>query len=631
MPLNKKKEPISSAAFIEKARIWSLLIILQSLLAIAWLLLIPKEPGNAVILGYSLRRLALLLPMALPLIAGLFVKISAEKHAAWLDKAAGPKHLPNTASALVLGGALLAAVVWSFVFLFFFIDFFPDLGAYYRLIPWLASYFLLGLEAALIVPLFIYTNHNFGEPKQKEFPIKTFLIAFLILAAIFILIEAAGLGKDPERFSIITLGVPLLEGQIWYITGLLVLTLIALFAWQSIPKAERIHPKIRKNGDLIIATMLWLTAVILWMSLPLPSHNYFAPEVQPPNFEKYPFSDAEQYDLNALYVYYGSLDDFVVSKPMYVSLLAILHAIGGLSYVNIVLLQTLIVALFPPVLYLIGRELHNRLGGIAIALFAIFREVSSIQATSIANTSNTKLLLSDMPAALLAAVLVLTVVRWFKNRDKKISGHEFLIGGLIGIFILTRIQTMVLAPFALFLVILRYFPKVKSMLLSALIMLTALGLVITPILIRNHSITGVYWVDNPSSSQRLYTKFLDAADYEGTDLIAETREEVLQRNLSVISTAFIKGFGEILQFTGDHFLRNAINAFLVIPVRLGNQTPFLDYLRINQPFWVEVYRPQHDQRPAGPPQFDPDRAWIGCCLQTQPLGGDPHSGFILGL
>ncbi|HUV15786.1 MAG TPA: hypothetical protein VMW28_04405, partial [Pelolinea sp.] len=477
--------------------------------------------------------------------------------------------------------------VWSFIFLFFFIGFFSDLGAFYRLMPLMANFFLLGLEAVLFVPLFIYKKKANKASHKEKFPLKTFLVALLILLGAFILIEVTGLGKDPVWVSTISLGAPLLEGQIWYISGLLALLASTAYAWSLIPSNAQFNQTGR--SDLVIFIILWLAAVILWMSLPLPNHNYFAPAVQPPNFEKYPFSDAEQYAYNSLYVYYGSLEDFVVSKPLYVSLLTIFHWIGGLSYINLVLLQTLVVGLFPPMLYLIGREVHSRFGGISIALFAIFREVTAIQASSMANVSNTKLLLSDMPAALLVSLLALVLIRWFKESNNKLSGREFLIGGLIGALILIRIQTMALAPFAVILIVIRYFPRIKHILASAAILLLALALVVTPVLLRNHSITGVYWVDSPSSSQRLYTKFLDAADYENAELEAETREEVLQRNINVISTAFVKGFGSIMQFTMDHFLRNGISSILVMPVRLGNGTSFLDYLRINQPFWAEVY------------------------------------------
>lgn len=585
--LSKQEDPAKSINFlISKASTWAMLMMLQSLASMAWLLLIPKEPGNAVFLGYSLRRLALLIPMSLPLLAGLIIWISARKKAQWIQQLFSERLNNATGSVLVVGGALLAAGIWSFVFLFFIYKFFPDLGAYLRLMPWLTSYFLLGMEAMLFVPIFMFPQESSKPLSAEKFPLKTFLIGFFLLIALFILIEFTGLGKNPERVSIISLGTPILEGQIWYIIGLLILIILTGYAWQSIPAKSKAI--LGKRGDVIIIALLWLMSVVLWMSLPLPSHNYFAPAVQPPNFEKYPFSDAEQYDLNSLFVYYGSLDNFVVSKPMYVSFLAILHAIGGLSYANIVFLQTLIVAIFPPVLYLIGRELHSRLGGIAIALFAIFREVSNIQATSIANTSNTKLLLSDMPAALLAAVLALIFIRWFKLKEKRISGYEFLVGGLIGIFILTRLQTMALVPFALILAVIHSYPKFNKILVSCLILLASISLVIAPVLIRNHSITGVFWVDNPSSSRGL-SRILTTGIETTEDVLSQSTDNPIEKNFQVFEEIFKNNLFEYIYSISDNFSRNLISSILVLPIRWGNHTPFLEFLTITTSFWSEVY------------------------------------------
>ncbi|HUV15197.1 MAG TPA: hypothetical protein VMW28_01370, partial [Pelolinea sp.] len=508
-------------------------------------------------------------------------------NANWLQKRLDTPHLPGSAAFLILTGALLSAGVWSFIFLFFFIGFFSDLGAYYRLMPLMVCYLLLGLEAVLIVPLFIYKKKAFKEPRKEKFPLKIFLAAFLILLGAFILIEATGLGKDPVWVSTISLGSPLLEGQIWYIAGILALFASTAYAWSLIPSNAQFNQTGRR--DLVIFIILWIAAVVLWMSLPLPKHNYFAPRVQPPNFEKYPFSDAEQYAYNSLYVYYGSIRDFVVSKPLYVSLLTTFHWIGGLSYKNLVLLQTLVVGLFPPVLYLIGREIHSRFGGIAIALFAIFREVTAIQASSMANVSNTKLLLSDMPATLLVSLLALVIIRWFKESNNKLSGREFLIGGLIGALILIRIQTMALVPFALILLIVRYFPRKKIILMGMALFLFALTLILTPILLRNHSITGVYWVDNPSSSRGLPTFLSSGMDISDDITYDLSSEEVIDQSGSVFIYLLTNHFGEFLYFVFDNFFRNVISSFLIIPVRLGNHTQFLDYLTVNQPFWTEVY------------------------------------------
>ena len=577
----------NSADFVvQKMSNLALVIILQSFFSIIWLLLIPKEPENAVILGYSLRRLALLLPMALPLLAGVLMRMGTTKKSAWLQKLIAEENLPKTSSWLVVGGALIAFGVWSFAFLFFFIGFFPDLGAYYRLIPMMLSYFLLGVEALSAVPLWFYPPKNRKNDNQEKFPWKTFLIILASLVVIFILIEATGLGKNPERVSIISLGSPILEGQIWYIVGLLVLIMLSAYAWQCIPAKNNVW--LRKNGDFIIAAVLWMTAVILWMSLPLPKHNYFAPQVQPPNFEKYPFSDAEQYDLNALWVYYGTFENYVISKPFYVSFLTILHAIGGLSYANIVFLQTLVIALFPPLLYLIGRELHSRLGGIALALFAIFREFSSIQASSIANVSNTKLLLSDMPAALLAALFVYVITRWIKSGKKGIGKYEFLLGGLIGALILTRIQTLMLVPFALILIIILYFPKFKPMLISILVLVAALSLILTPVLLRNHAITGVFWVDNPSSSGGLSNILTKGVEFE-SELELQENENVVKKNIQTLQMLLSENLYDYLHFVIDNFCRNLISSFSTIPIRLGNGISFIDFLTINEPFWAEVY------------------------------------------
>jgi hypothetical protein len=579
-PINKEPK--------RKQFFWLNLVIIQSILIILWLLLIPKEPGNAQILGYSLRRLALLIPLILPLIGAAYIKWGFIKFNNWNSWITEEEKKSKTAVFLTIAGFLMAIITWSIAFLFFFMNFNPDnLGAYVRFLPLLICYFLLAIEFILFVVLGLYPIKGNKIAGFKRFSTLTFLIPFGVLISGLIVVMITGWGVNPERVSIISLGSPLLEGQIWYITGILVLLIGAAFAWSYIPRETL--PISDGKLDLIIAIVLWVLAVSLWMSLPLPAHNYFAPAVQPPNFEKYPFSDAEQYDFDSLNVYYGSLAGKVISKPLYVSLLALLHTIAGLNYDRIILLQTLIVALFPVVLFLIGKELHSRLGGIAIALFAILREVTAIQATSMANVASTKLLLSDMPACLLASVIALMFIRWFKTKGEKVTGHEFIVGGLIGSFILIRIQTIALIPLTFLFIIIRYFRSFKSTIISFFIFLIAIGLVISPVLIRNHSISGVYWVDNPSSSAPLSRILTQGMQGEEELNLLDRGNEVVTQNTNLFSTLIFNNFDFFANFTFDNFSRNEISSFLILPVRLGNQTSFLDYVRLSQPFWVEVY------------------------------------------
>ena len=490
-------------------------------------------------------------------------------------------------TAVITGAGLMIVTLTIFCF-YHYLLFFPDVGAFFRLLPILSLCFLLGLEMILIVPLFLYKRkpgkkHAAHQGKKS----RLFWITLAILIMVFIAIELSGMGKDTIRVSIITLGVPLLEGQIWFTGGAIGIFLLARFAWSSIPNENsRSAPKYQ---DVLIFFLIWLIAFSFWMSFPLPEHNYFAPVVRPPTFDKYPFSDAEQYDYNSLYVLFGALDNFVVSKPLYVSFLTILHFIGGFDYGTIVLLQTAVVALFPAIAYLVGKNLHSRLAGSGLAMLLILREANSIQASTMANVSNSKLLMSDVPATLIAAIITLVIIRWCIQKNEKITHHIFLLGGLTAMLNLMRIQTIVLIPFFILLIIIRYFRNWKKILQASGVFLITVALLLSPTLIRNHNLTGAYWLDNPASSHGLYTYFTRDSDASIEIPEADDNTEYLSRNISVIFSVFFQDFSQIFDFFLDNFSRNLISTFLILPARLGNQIPFEEYFRMTSPFFQEVY------------------------------------------
>ena len=565
----------------------TLYLILEGIAAAVWLLLIPKDSANAVLFGYSLKRLALLIPIFALLIAAAVFRV-LYKRSAWIrSRFVSPEARLKTARWLVIVGFLTLISVWTFLFFYHLLALVDDIGAYFRLMPIMAQFFAFGLHLVLFVPLKLFpAKKKKGKPKISwRKPV--FWSALALLLLLFALIELTGLGKDPLWVTIDSLAVPLLEGQIWYTVGVLVLIGVALFAWSATPSNESANPS--NYRDALIFFGLWALAVILWMVLPLPKHNYFAPAVRPPTFLKYPFSDAEQYDYNSLYVLFGSIDNFVVSKPLYVSFLSVLHFIGGFDYRAIVFLQTLMLAFFPGVGYLIGKEIHSRIAGIGIGILIILREMLGIQASTIANVSNSKLLLSEMPAALLTALIVLVLVRWFKEPKKKISYRIFIAAGLTAMLNLMRIQTLTLIPVMVIIVIARYWGNWKKALLGTGILVLTVGVILTPILIRNQSITGVFWLDNPSSSQFLYRRIAVGTDVDAVSGAAETSSEMLGRNFSVIFSALTKNFSEMAGFITDHFLRSVISTVLIFPVRLGNGLPWIEFFKMGEPFWAEVY------------------------------------------
>jgi hypothetical protein len=564
------------------------LIIAQSIAAALWLLLIPGDEANALILGYSSRRLALLLPpIVLACAAGLVADL-LRKRPAWQVYLTDDARRASLAHGMVVTGALLSSAMLALFTFYHYILRFPDVGAFFRLLPLMLLFFLTGIELILFVPLVLFKSEKKDTPRVNAlWRSRALWIALAVLLAVLALIEITDLGKQPVRVSIITLGVPLLEGQVWFTAGSLALLLLCKLAWSSIPSRPRNLS--RRHFDLLIFFLIWLVAFAFWMRFPLPEHNYFAPAVRPPTFEKYPFSDAEYYDYNALYVLFGALEGFVVSKPLYVSFLTILHFLVGYDYGRVVLLQTALVALLPAVGYLIGKELHSRLAGGGLALLLILREANAILASTMANVSNSKLLMSDVPATLIVAVMVLVTICWCKADKNRLTHHVFLLGGLTAMLNLTRIQTLALIPFFLVLIIIRSFKRWKQALLGIGIFLLTVSLLLAPILIRNHAITGVYWLDNPASSSALYSFILKGSNIDLEVEQAETSEQVLDRNFTVIFTAMRENLGQMVAFIFENFSRNIISTILILPLRLGNNIPFEDMLRMASPFFMEVY------------------------------------------
>ena len=108
-------------------------------------------------------------------------------------------------------------------FLYHFMAIPIDINIYIRLLPIITCYFLLGVEAILFVPLVLYPSKEAHREVKHSFPWLPFCISFAVLVAGLLIVTFTGLGINPVRVSIISLGSPLLEGQIWYVTIILAL------------------------------------------------------------------------------------------------------------------------------------------------------------------------------------------------------------------------------------------------------------------------------------------------------------------------------------------------------------------------------------------------------------------------
>ena len=100
----EKNNNISKATQVSKSfHGFFCIILIQSFAAVLWLLLIPKEPANAVFLGYSLRRLVLLIPLVFPAFAVFFINHKFRKSETWRKWLEVERNKANLAMILILG------------------------------------------------------------------------------------------------------------------------------------------------------------------------------------------------------------------------------------------------------------------------------------------------------------------------------------------------------------------------------------------------------------------------------------------------------------------------------------------------------------------------------------------------
>jgi len=212
--------------------------------------------------------------------------------------------------------------------------------------------------------------------------------------------------------------------------------------------------KVRKAGkrtagvwlDVVICLLLWIGAAWLWNQAPF-SNSFFAEGPYPPNQDYYPYSDAALTDLGGQYMLIGERLEYpyFTEKPLYTFFLGLLHQFVGQNYLTTTTWQIVCFALFPVLLYLLGKEFYHRLFGLSLALFAVVKEYNAIFSTFKISVSNSRLYLSEFPTMILMALLALILLKWFKKPQKK-SPWIILSGAVLGFALMVRTNALLLVP-----------------------------------------------------------------------------------------------------------------------------------------------------------------------------------------
>jgi hypothetical protein len=511
----------------------------ESILAVLALLLVPSESG------LSIARLAMLAVLFFFFISGIYLGILARRDTTRFDKFAR--------TPVILSSALLAWTLGLILFLLRYLN--PErlLPYYERLSPLLWYIFIVALQSALFLLLVKNGFHLQAFAKSKTGYLAAGL-AFALLLVIFLFASITKIGLKPDTAY---WGEPGVAIQGWQFILSILLGFVTLLVTSHLPLATR-HSSLVSR--FLIPALIYVTAVSLWLSVPwsVLQNSFYAPITPPANIP-FPYSDAGFYDYLSQSLLIGT--DYLNSippRPLYVVFLAFLHLLFGQNYPAIIAGQTLVLALFPLVLYFLGKKLHSPAAGVTVALFAIFRELTGLWIASNTRVANSKVFTTDFPTAMGIALLCLVILWWLERRDVR---STLIAGGAFGLLMLFRTQSLLTLPVVFVLAWFVYQRKTKDWILAGVAFAVAMVITVLPWLTHNYTVTGHFTFDDPRQSAVIFSQYAFTGNLDESLFNPET-DSVGQRIVSFT----LANPGYVARFVTAHILNTEIGGLLSLPL-----------------------------------------------------------------
>jgi hypothetical protein len=460
-----------------------------------------------------------------------------------------------------------------------------------RIRPAMVFFLLFGF-ATLTVVLFKRIHFTIRDPKLPNLYKASFIlfVPCILLIGIMLYTDFGVYALEDYWYGA---GVPILVTQlaIAILGGMLFLP--ADQKWSS------------KRFDLMVCFLLYVATAILWAREPLQKSFLFIGPYAP-NRDLYPFADAALFDTASQFALIGEHFRFYnvpfFERAFYASLLTYLHSIVGQDYERLMAAQAGLFAIFPALVYLVGRALNARAIGFAAAVVAMFRGANSIAASNMIDMANPKMMLTDFPTAISVALLVLLTCHWLRKPAQNWY-YAVWIGGVIGLSILLRTNALVFLLFVPFFAFL-FFPfQWKTWLASSFLILLAVFAISLPWEIRNQSLGGTmygsiinkfrnvidirYRKPLPPKSSFLPENIFASASLRQSQLLLEISQDTRAIQLSSCATTAC--------FVPNHFLHNVLTSILVLPT-----SPVLDDLRHTVKESHSYWQPDWDGSFAGP-------------------------------
>ena len=551
--------------------IYSSFVAFVAIFLLGEMLLSPSEPGNALIFGLSLPRLILALGLLVGFVFFAFLSLKVLRDANW-----GERTVEEWFGRSRRGRAMswVASIGFGLGWIGSFLPAYragPLSVHWTRLHP--AMIFLLLVSFATLVIIFIkrsnFTTHDSNLSKTLKLGLALFLISLVFLGIMLY----SGFGVSAAEDYWYGAGIPILLSQLMAAIGSGIVIL-------QIEKKRSL-----RRSDLIVFLLIYMVTAVLWAREPLQrSFLFIGPYA--PNHVLYPFADSALFDTASQFALIGQNFLFYnvqfFERALYISFLVYLHTVVGQDYVQLMALQAAIFAVFPALVYLVGRSLNLRAIGFAAAMIAMLRGANSIAASNMIDMANPKMMLTDFPTAIGVALVVLFTIDWLKNPQRNWY-YAVWAGGIIGLTIMLRTNTLMLLLFIPFYALLKYWTNWKTWLVSSFLLLLAVFAVTLPWELRNQSLGGqIYGPIIAKFQNVIQQRYTPPAEPTGS-LPGEQRLSILSfKQLQVLTTLYqetqspqmAQPCDRVVCFVPNHFLHNILTSILVLPT-----SPTLDDLR----------------------------------------------------
>ncbi|HEB64930.1 MAG TPA: hypothetical protein ENJ02_05250 [Chloroflexi bacterium] len=347
------------------------------------------------------------------------------------------------------------------------------------------------LEGALLV---LPISRESMRHAWQQTAARVALLVFGALLGGWAFVARSGWGLHPFSEYFYEMGVPLLETQFLLAWGLSVagrkgMEILARRGWRLSAR----------QADALIPLVLYLSTVFLWQSAPT-RPTWFFTHPAAPNFQRYPASDALRYDSTAQSALIGNglqTDNQPRTlRPLYTGLLAVLHTLVGLDYDPVVRAQVWVLALFVVLAYHLGRRMHSRTAGVLLAGLLSLQGYTNIAYANLFTISHARLLMPDLPVAVLMAAFLLLAVRWQGAAAPRWQSALYS-GAALGAMLMVRPESITAGIAALLAGLLQWPRQPRLWGRQAAIFALGVGLVTAPWVGRNWARYGKPFFDAP--------------------------------------------------------------------------------------------------------------------------------------